>query len=106
MIYDKYKAKLEKLKKVLRVIRRFRVLILSILGVILTVTTVLLSTNGIIYDTKECNSASGRRSILLILASIRFVPFPTGRLNPLITDRNKPLLSRQNLSKCPSWKGN
>lgn len=54
MIYDKFKAKIDKFTAFLRVLKRFRILILSILGAILLVTGSLLATKGIIHGEINC----------------------------------------------------
>ena len=56
MIYDKFKAKIDKLTGFLRILKKFRVLILSILGAILAVTGSLLATKGIIHGEISCPS--------------------------------------------------
>ena len=54
MIYDKYKAKIEKLGKALKVVKRFRILILSILMAAVAIAAILLSTNGMVYSDNHC----------------------------------------------------
>ena len=56
MIYEKYKARISKIAKFLLVVRRYRILIMSIILTVLAITTVLLSTNGIVYGDSKCPS--------------------------------------------------
>ena len=56
MIYDKYKTRIAKLAKFLLVVRRYRFLIMSVLLTVLAITTVLLSTNGMVYGDGKCPS--------------------------------------------------
>lgn len=49
MLYDKYKAKVQKIAKALGVIKRFRVLIISVLVFVTATVTGLLATRGIVY---------------------------------------------------------
>lgn len=56
MIYEKYKARISKIAKFLLVVRRYRILIMSVILTVLAITTVLLSTNGIVYGDSKCPS--------------------------------------------------
>lgn len=50
MIYEKYRAKIEKLAKGFKIIKRFRVLIIAVLLFVATLTTTLLATRGVIVS--------------------------------------------------------
>ena len=54
MIYDSYKAKIEKIVKLLAVIKRYRVLILSILSTIVMSISGLVAANGTVYGDDVC----------------------------------------------------
>ena len=56
MIYDKYKARISKIAKFLWVVRRYRILIMSVILTVMAITTVLLSTNGMVYGDGKCPS--------------------------------------------------
>lgn len=54
MLYDDYRRKVVKLANVLDFIKRFRVPIIAVLALILTVITVLVSIQGIVYEVAAC----------------------------------------------------
>ena len=54
MLYDDYRRKVVKLANVLDFIKRFRVPIIAVLASILTVITVLVSIQGIVYEAAAC----------------------------------------------------
>lgn len=56
MIYEKYKAKIEKLAKAFKIVKRFRFPIIAVLVFVVAITTTLLATRGIILHEDKPNN--------------------------------------------------